>query len=75
MGKELSSAVHMCVILVFLCMMTFFHHPDVSHVERARSCSAACMEDCVKVWSMCYFMEETATGRSYLCVLNTFVMT
>lgn len=38
-GEELPSEVHMCIILVFLCMITFFHHQDVSHVARAWSCS------------------------------------
>lgn len=50
-GEELRSEVHMCLILMFLRMITFFHHPDISHVARELG-PAACVEDLVNVWRM-----------------------
>lgn len=62
--KKTLREVHMWVISVPWCMITFFHNPDVSHVARAMSLQI-CVEGFVKVSPMCYCMEETATKRSH----------
>lgn len=60
------SELNVCVVLLLVCMISFFHHPDISHVERELG-PAALMEDVVKTWLVEGTASMITSQESSLC--------